>query len=107
MMVLAFKFGTYSKISEFYRFFKQIDNSLHRQILKSHLILNDLVYRCNSWSDICKLLDTIDIDFSELNVAALTKNRDFSIIPRFSNGPNLLKLIHDNSDPDSVLYVFS
>lgn len=107
MIVLAFKFGTYSKISEFCRFFQQLDHSLHRRILKSHYILNDIVYGCDSWNDICMLLDTIEKDYLDLDVSSLKQNRDFSIIPYFSNGSsqNLLRWIHGNVDFEAVLLI--
>ena len=106
MMVQAFKFGTYSKISEFHQFFLQIDQSLNRQILRSQLIMNDLIYRCNSWNDTCQLLDTVDEEFIQSNVSLLKKNRDFSVIPHFAqdSDPSLLGLIHGDSDLESVSF---
>ena len=106
MIVQAFKFKTFSKISEFCGFFQQFDQSLHQRILKSHLILNDIVFSCHSWNDICLLLDTIDSDFLTLDVSSLKRNRDFSIIPHFSKGSHqtLLRWIHGDLDFEAVFY---
>lgn len=109
MIVLAFKFGTYSKISEFCRFFQQLDGSLHRRILKSHFILNDFLYRCSSWNDTCLLLDTLENEFLEMDVGSFQKNRDFSIITQFSKESDgtLLNWIHGDVDLHAVNYLFN
>jgi hypothetical protein len=44
MMVTAFKHGTFSKISEFLRFFTRVDQSLHRTFVELDLLRHDLLF---------------------------------------------------------------
>jgi len=44
MVVLAFKQGTYSKISEFLRFFTRVDHSLHRAFVALDLLRHDTLF---------------------------------------------------------------
>jgi len=44
MVVMAFKNGTYSKISEFYRFFTRVDDSLHKAFVNLELTRHDLMF---------------------------------------------------------------
>ena len=101
MIVQAFKFGTYSKISEFCKFCVQLDKSLNRMIFRAQSYLNDIIYKCRTWSDICSLLDTVDIQFLQ-NMGK--NNRDYSVIPTFSDHSeaNVLNLIHGDFDAESV-----
>ena len=101
MLVQAFRFGTFSKIPEFIRFYSRLHNSVQQVIGTFQYISNEMVHSSNTWEETCHILDAVEPRFLEAadysKILALSDNRDWKVIPHWDNtSKNVMDLIHDH-----------
>nr|KAJ3420637.1 N-alpha-acetyltransferase 25, NatB auxiliary subunit [Polyrhizophydium stewartii] len=82
----AFRFGTFSKIPEFIKFFERLDRSVQRSHFRIQISRCELMYFAKSIEDMREFFSGVETDISaDEELDKCHDNRDFTVLSQCSN----------------------